>query len=145
MQTFHSTFYPRLTLSPLDNQHIYCILSKQRSFTSLKYKKIYNVSERWRREVNSTVSVIRSYTHMAASENFQVNTLQGNGEKEDKLSSLSRDFASVIHWVIHMHYPFLMIQQLCEGICIVIPILLKRNQRCWQGNWFAWGRLTFSK
>lgn len=47
-------------------------------------------------EVNATVLVIRTNTHLAISETLQVNTLQGRGRRGDKPPSLSRDLEAVI-------------------------------------------------
>lgn len=57
------------------------------------------------------------------------------GEKEINCLHWAETLCLSLHWV--MYYLFQTMQQPSEGICVIIPILLQRSQRCQQGNWFA--------
>lgn len=86
---FYSKIYHGFCTQP----QIHFISSGQRSFTSLKCQRNVLCSRK-EREVNSSVSVIKSYTYLATTEQLQVNILQGR-EKRRKRPSLSKDLASV--------------------------------------------------
>lgn len=108
MQTFYSfKFTPESTLDLVHNQQIYFISSGQESFTSVKCQRNVLCSRK-ERKVNSSVSVIRSYTYLAITKK-----LHPLRTKEEEINYLhwAKTWCLLLHRVIYMYYPFETLQQ----------------------------------